>query len=228
MRVVIAEDQLITRVGLGHMLRQLGHEVLAEVGNADELLATLESVTPDAVVVDIRMPPTYTDEGLVAAEAIGRRTTDVRVLVLSQYVESSYAMRLLQGERGGLGYLLKERVFDPSVLGDALDRLAIGECVIDPEIATRLVNRRRVADPLAALTPREREVLAQLAEGHSNAAIARELFMSERTVEAHTTVLFQKLGIAASPDNHRRVQAVLAYLRSDTQGASPMRNHGSP
>jgi DNA-binding NarL/FixJ family response regulator len=228
MRIVIAEDHLITRVGLAQLLRELGHEVLAEVGTADTLLAAVETLRPDAAVVDIRMPPTHTDEGLVAAVAISTRFPATKVLVLSHYVESSYAMRLLEGDQGGLGYLLKERIADASVLDDALGRLVLGECVIDPEIVTRLLSRRRVTDPLAGLTPREREVLAQLAEGRSNTAIARELFMSERTVEAHTTMVFQKLGILASPDNHRRVQAVLAYLRSDAHGASPMRIQGSP
>jgi serine/threonine-protein kinase len=227
MRIVIAEDDLITRVGLAQILGDLGHEVIAQLTSAEALMTAISDLAPDLVVVDIRMPPTHTDEGLSAAAVIDEEAPHVRVLVLSQYVEASYTMRLLSGDREGRGYLLKERIYDPDVLADALTRLGRGECVIDPEIVNKLLNRRRAADPLAVLTTRERDVLEQLAEGRSNQAIARALFLSERTVEAHTTMVFQKLGIVASPDNHRRVQAVLAYLRADPQ-ASPIRIHGSP
>jgi serine/threonine-protein kinase len=166
------------------------------------------------VIVDIRMPPTHTDEGLVAAGAIRSEHPDVSVLVLSQYVEPSYAMRLLEEHPEHVGYLLKERVFDVAVLVDALRRLADGETVIDPTIVARLLGRRRRADPIAELSPREREVLGLVAEGMSNRAIAARLFVTERTVEAHVKQIFTKLRLDASPDSHRRVLAVVAYLRS--------------
>jgi DNA-binding NarL/FixJ family response regulator len=166
-------------------------------------------------VVDIKMPPTHTDEGLAAAETIREQHPEVAVLVLSQYIEPSYALRLLEQRPEGVGYLLKERVFDAVVLVDALRRLADGETVVDPTIVARLLGRRRRVDPLAELTEREREVLALVAEGLSNRAIAARLFVTERTVEAHVTQIFLKLGLGADADSHRRVLAVLAYLRTD-------------
>lgn len=216
MRVVIAEDHVISRVGLAQILRELGHEVVAEATTGPEAVAAVLEHRPAVAILDIRMPPTNTDEGLVAAEEVARLAPSVRVLVLSQHLEPAFALRLLADDRGGVGYLLKERILDVSVLEDALRRLVRDECVIDPEIVARLVNRPRVRNPLAALSDRERQVLGELAQGRSNAAIAKVLFMAERTVEAHTTSIFTKLGLLASPDIHRRVQAVLAYLRAES------------
>ena len=171
---------------------------------------------PDAAIADIRMPPSHTDEGLVAAQRIRAEQPEVAVLVLSQYVEPSYAMRLLEEHPERVGYLLKQRVFDVAVLVDALRRIGEGETVVDPTIVSRLVGRRRRQDPLADLTPREREVLGLLAEGLSNGAIASRLVVTERTVEAHVKQVFLKLGLEVSPHSHRRVLAVLALLRSDS------------
>jgi DNA-binding NarL/FixJ family response regulator len=213
-RVIVAEDVMLTREGIVRLLASAGFEVVAEAQDLDGLMAAVQRHQPDAVVADIRMPPSHTDEGLVAARRIRSEHPDTGVLVLSQYVEPSYAMRLIEDHPERVGYLLKERVFDVAILVDALRRLADGECVIDPTIVARLVGRRRRRDPLAELTQREREVLALLAEGLSNAAIARRLFVTERTVEAHTTQIFQKLRLEADPDSHRRVLAVLAFLRA--------------
>src|SRR5262249_6211996 len=181
---------------------------------------------PDAVIVDIRMPPTYTDEGLVAAHQIRAGHPGVGVLVLSQYVEPGYAMRLIEDRPDGVGYLLKERVFDAAILVDGLRRIDDGECVIDPTIVARLVGRRREKDPLADLTAREHEVLSLVAEGLSNTAIAKRLSVTERTIEAHTTQIFRKLGLDADPASHRRVLAVLAFLRSSAlPRRPPVRRH---
>jgi DNA-binding NarL/FixJ family response regulator len=212
-RVVVADDQMLTRAGLVHLLREAGIDVVGQGEDAQRLLDQIRVERPDAAVVDIRMPPTHTDEGLVAAERIRDEHPDVAVLVLSQYVEPSYAMRLIEHHPEGVGYLLKERVFDVAILVDALRRIADGETVIDPTIVSRLVGRRRREDPLAELTAREREVLALVAEGLSNRAIAARLVVTERTVEAHVTQIFLKLGLDTDPDSHRRVRAVLAYLR---------------
>jgi DNA-binding NarL/FixJ family response regulator len=212
-RVVVAEDAMITRQGLVRLLREAGVEVVAEAEDADALLRRISATRPDAAIVDIRMPPTHTDEGLVAAKAIRSRHPDVAVLILSSYIEPRYAMELLQEHPERVGYLLKERVFDIAVLVDALRRLGEGESVVDPTIVSRLLGRRRQSSPLDELTGREREVLELLAEGLSNRAIAGRLVVTERTVEAHVKQIFQKLDLAASPDSHRRVLAVLAYLR---------------
>ena len=214
MRVVVADDDLLTRQGIVHLLQQADIDVVAQAENAEELLRHVRLARPDAVIVDIRMPPTHTDEGLAAARTIRGEHPDVGVLVLSQYVEPSYALRLLEDRPERVGYLLKERVFDAVNLVDALRRLVDGETVVDPTIVARLLGRRRRTDPLGELTTRERDVLAQLAEGLSNRAIASRLFVTERTVEAHVTQIFQKLGLDADPDSHRRVLAVLAYLRA--------------
>ena len=214
MRVVVADDDLLTRQGIVHLLQQAGIEVVAQAEDAEALLRQVMLTRPDAVIVDIRMPPTHTDEGLVAARTIRSDHPDIGVLVLSQYIEPSYALRLLEDQPERVGYLLKERVFDAVNLVDALRRLADGETVIDPTIVSRLLGRRRRVDPLADLTARERDVLGRLAEGLSNRAIASRLFVTERTVEAHVTQIFQKLGLDADPDSHRRVLAVLAYLRA--------------
>ena len=214
MRVVVAEDVMLTRAGIVQLLRDAGIEVAAEVGDAEGLLREVRLARPDVALVDIRMPPTHTDEGLVAAQAIRANHPGVGVLVLSQYVESSYAMRLIEDHPERVGYLLKERVFHIATVVDALRRIADGETVIDPTIVSHLLGRRRRVDPLARLTEREREVLALVAEGMSNRAIASRLFVTERTVEAHVTQIFLKLRLPQTPDQHRRVLAVLAFLRT--------------
>ena len=214
MRVVVADDVMLTREGIVRLLRDAGVDVVAEAEDAEELLRHVRLTRPDAAIVDIRMPPTHTDEGLLAAQQIRAEHPDVGVLVLSQYVEPTYAMRLLEEHPGGVGYLLKERVFDVAILVDALRRIGDGETVIDPTIVSRLLGRRRREDPLAELTKREREVLGLLAEGLSNRAIAGRLFVTERTVEAHVKQIFLKLRLDVTPESHRRVLAVLAYLRA--------------
>ena len=214
MRVIVADDAMLTRVGIVRLLGDAGIEVAGEAEDARGLLRLVAAEHPDAAVVDIRMPPTHTDEGLAAAHQILASHPGVGVLVLSQYVEPGYAMRLIGDRPEGVGYLLKERVFDGAILVDTLRRIGDGECVIDPTIVARLTGRRREKDPLADLTGREREVLSLLAEGLSNTAIASRLSVTERTVEAHTTQIFRKLGLDADPGSHRRVLAVLAFLRS--------------
>ena len=214
MRVVVADDVLLTREGIVRLLRDAGIEVVAEAEDAAALLRHVRLVRPDVALVDIRMPPTHTDEGLVAAHTIRAKHPQVGVLVLSQYVEPSYAMRLLQEQPERIGYLLKDRVFDIATVVDALRRIVDGETVIDPTIVSRLVGRRRRQDPLAGLSEREREVLGLIAEGMSNRAIAARLYVTERTIEAHVTQIFQKLHLPESPDQHRRVLAVLAFLRA--------------
>lgn len=214
MRVVVADDTLVTREGIARLLRDAGVEVVAQAGDAGELLRHVAVHRPDVAIVDIRMPPSHTDEGLVAAQQIRAEHPTIGVLVLSHYVEPSYAMRLIEEQPEQVGYLLKERIFDVATLVDALRRIVDGETVIDPTIVSRLVRRRRLHDPVSDLTDREREVLGHVAEGMSNRAIASRLFVTDRTVEAHVTQIFQKLGLAESPDQHRRVLAVLAFLRS--------------
>jgi DNA-binding NarL/FixJ family response regulator len=216
MRVVVADDVMLTRQGIVTLLDEAGVDVVGEAEDAAELLRHVRRTQPDAAIVDIRMPPTHTDEGIVAAQAIRTQHPDVGVLVLSQYVEPTYAMRLLEEHPERVGYLLKERVFDVAVLIDALRRIADGETVVDPTIVTRLLGRRRRADPLGDLTEREREVLSLVAEGLSNKAIAGRLFITERTVEAHVKQIFLKLHLSATPNSHRRVLAVLAHLRAAT------------
>jgi DNA-binding NarL/FixJ family response regulator len=181
--------------------------------NSPELLRSVRLTSPDVAIVDIKMPPTHSDEGLVAAQEIRSSHPDVGVLVLSHYLDSSYALRLLEHHPARAGYLLKERVSDIAVLADALRRIAEGECVLDPTIVARLVNRPREENPLAELTDREREVLELIAQGRSNKAIGELLFLSPKTVETHIRQIFQKLGISGDPDSHRRVLAVLAFLR---------------
>ena len=218
MRVVVADDVMLTREGIAHLLVEAGIDVVAQAEDADGLLREVRLKQPEVAIVDIRMPPTHTDEGLVAAQRIRADHSTIGVLVLSQYVEPSYALRLLEEHPERVGYLLKQRVFDVAVLVDALRRIVDGETVVDPTIVSRLVGRQRRHDPLAELTPREREVLSLVAEGLSNGAIASRLFVTERTVEAHVKQVFLKLGLAVDPESHRRVLAVLAYLRSDPSG----------
>jgi DNA-binding NarL/FixJ family response regulator len=214
-RVVVADDVMLTREGIVRLLRDAGIDVVAEAEDAEGLLRHVRLTRPDAAIVDIRMPPTHTDEGLVATQRIRTDHPDVGVLLLSEYVEPSYAMRLLEEHPERVGYLLKQRVFDVAILIDALRRIADGETVVDPTIVARLFGRQRREDPLAELTAREREVLALVAEGLSNRAIARRLVVTERTVEAHIKQIFLKLGLDANPGSHRRVRAVLAYLRGE-------------
>jgi DNA-binding NarL/FixJ family response regulator len=212
-RVVIADDEVLLREGLSRLLEEAGLQVVGMVGEPEALIRKVELTRPDVVVLDIRMPPTHTDEGLVAAEEMSRLHPDVGVLVLSHYLESRYAMRLLEQQPGGAGYLLKERVSDVAVLTDALHRIAEGECVVDPTIVSRLLKRDETG-PLAELTDREAEVLKLMAEGHSNRGICAKLFLSPKTVEAHVRQIFRKLGLRESPDQHRRVLAVLSFLRA--------------
>jgi DNA-binding NarL/FixJ family response regulator len=212
-RVVVADDETLLREGLGRLLADAGITVVGKVGTAEELLRKVELTRPDVAIVDIRMPPTQTDEGLVAAREIRRTQPTVGVLVLSHYLESYYAMQLLEEHPERCGYLLKERVKDVAIVVDALERIAEGECVLDPTIVARLVGRPREQSPLDELTEREREVLGLMAEGHSNDGICRQLFLSPKTVETHVRHIFLKLGIGETGDYHRRVLAVLAYLR---------------
>jgi DNA-binding NarL/FixJ family response regulator len=214
MRVVVADDVMITRQGIVRLLRDAGVDVIAEAEDAGGLLRHVALTRPDAAIVDIRMPPTHTDEGLVAAQQIRRDHPGIGVLVLSQYVEPSYALRLIEEHPERVGYLLKDRVFDVASLVDALRRIGEGETVVDPTIVARLVGRQRRADPLGELTDREREVLSLVAEGLSNKALAARLFVTERTVEAHVKQIFLKLHLDVDPESHRRVLAVLAYLRA--------------
>jgi DNA-binding NarL/FixJ family response regulator len=214
MRVIVADDAMLTRQGIVHLLRDAGVDVVAEAEDAEGLLREVRLTRPDVALVDIRMPPTHTDEGLVAAQTIRAEHPQVGVLVLSQYVEPSYATRLIQEHPERVGYLLKERVYDIATVVDALRRIMDGETVIDPTIVSRLVGRRRREDPLANLSARERQVLGLIAEGMSNRAIADRLYITERTVEAHVTQIFQKLRLPESADQHRRVLAVLTFLRA--------------
>ncbi len=209
---------MLTREGIVHVLADAGVEVVSEAEDVHALMHAVAAARPDCAIVDIRMPPTNTDEGLVAAQQIRERYPEVAVLVLSQYVEPGYAMRLLEENPERTGYLLKDRVSDPGVLVDTMRRLHEGETVVDPAIVSRLLRRSRSPDPLEELSGREHEVLGLVAEGLSNAAIGQRLFITERTVEAHVKQIFQKLGIDQAPETNRRVLAVLVYLRS---GAAP-------
>jgi DNA-binding NarL/FixJ family response regulator len=214
LRVVIADDEVLLREGLDRLLTEAGIEVLGKVGNAGELLRKVSLTRPDVAIIDIRMPPTHTDEGIGAAVEIRSAHPETAVLVLSHYLDSRYALRLMEQHPGGVGYLLKDRVSDLALLTDALTRLQEGECVIDPTIVSRLVRPSQLRSPLDDLTEREREVLALIAEGRSNKGICERLYLSPKTVEAHVKHVLQKLDIDESPDDHRRVLAVLAYLRA--------------
>jgi DNA-binding NarL/FixJ family response regulator len=212
-RVVLAEDSVLLREGVASLLTNAGFEIVGQAGNGDELLLKVRSYMPDVAVIDIRMPPTNTDEGLRAAQAIREQHPDVGVLVLSQYVESGYALELLQGNAEGVGYLLKDRVADVNEFAAAVKRVAEGGSALDPEVISLLVGRRRGEDPVSQLTPREREVLELIAEGRSNQGIADKLVVTERAVEKHVTSIFSKLHLTTAAEDHRRVLAVLAYLR---------------
>jgi len=213
-RVVIADDEALVREGLARLLEDAGFEIAGRCGDADALLRMVDARRPDIAIVDIRMPPSRGDDGLLAAQEIRRRHPGVGVLVLSHYLDSRYAARLLEEVPEGAGYLLKDRISEVAVVADALRRINEGECVIDPTIVSRLVARKRARGPLDALTEREREVLALVAEGHSNGAIGEHLFLSRKTVDAHISQIFLKLDLRESPEHHRRVLAVLAFLRS--------------
>lgn len=216
MRVVVADDSVLLREGVVHLLREAGFDVVGQAGTAEELLLKVRSYNPDVAVVDIRMPPTHTDEGLRAAQEIREKHPQTGVLVLSQYVEPGYALELLSESAEGVGYLLKDRVMDSGDFVAAVKRVAEGGSALDPTVVSQLVGRRRRDDPLAELTPREREVLELMAEGRSNAGIAERLVITERAVEKHVTSIFGKLRLPAAAEDHRRVLAVLAYLRGKT------------
>jgi DNA-binding NarL/FixJ family response regulator len=214
MRVAIADDAVLFREGLARLLEASGIDVVGRVGDASQLLEVVEEQRPDIVITDIRMPPTHTTEGLVAAAEIRDRYPNVGVLLLSQYVETAHAIRLLERGASRIGYLLKDRVSDVKEFVDAVRRVAGGGSAIDPEVVSELLVRRRRHDLVGGLSDREREVLNLMAEGRSNAAIAAALHMSEKTVEGHVRSMFSKLDLEPAPDDHRRVLAVLVYLRS--------------
>jgi DNA-binding NarL/FixJ family response regulator len=213
-RVVIADDAMLIREGTARLLDQAGIEVVGTADDARKLMQLVAAEHPDVAIIDIKMPPTHTDEGLVAAEQIRNSHPGVGVLILSQYLEPRYALRLLEHHPEACGYLLKERVSDVAVLADAIGRIAEGECVIDPTIVARLVRRPRRQGPLDELSQREREVLALIAEGRSNLGISEAMVVSPKTVEAHIGRIFAKLGLDDAPDYHRRVLAALTFLRS--------------
>ena len=214
LKVVVAEDSVLLREGLVRLLEDSGFEVAGQAGDAEDLLRKVGAHKPNVAVVDVRMPPTHTDEGLRAAHRIRSEQPTTAVLVLSQYVEEAYALDLLSETSERTGYLLKDRVADVKSFVDAVQRVADGGSALDPEVVSLLLGRRRRADPLAALTPREREVLALMAEGRSNLSMAQALVVSERAVEKHVTSIFSKLDLTPTVEDHRRVLAVLAYLRA--------------
>ena len=212
MRVVIGEDLFLLRDGLVRLLEAHGFEVVAAVASAPELLRALTELEPDVGIVDVRLPPSFTDDGLRVAIEARRARPGLPLLVLSQYVEQLYARELLADQAGGIGYLLKDRVFSDDAFADAVRAVAAGGTVLDPEVVSRLLAKRTRSGPLATLTPREREVLSLMAEGRSNAAIAARMFVTEKAVSKHAAGIFAKLGLALSEDDNRRVLAVLAYL----------------
>jgi DNA-binding NarL/FixJ family response regulator len=213
MRVVLAEDSLLLRAGVARLLEDAGIDVVGQAGDFDDVLRKVRAHKPDVAIVDIKMPPTHTDEGLKAASIIRSEMPATAVIVLSQYVERDYAAELLAQSAVGVGYLLKDRIVDVDRFIDAVRRVAEGGSALDPEVVSEMLGRRSTG-PLDDLTPREREVLALMAEGRSNHSIARELVVTERAVEKHTTSIFGKLGLPATPEGHRRVLAVLTYLNS--------------
>jgi DNA-binding NarL/FixJ family response regulator len=213
-RVVIAEDSVLLRDGLARMLGAHGHEVVGSVDDAAGLVRLVEAESPDLVVLDVRMPPTHTDEGIRAALELRARFPELPLLVLSQYVEENYATELLSGDLSGIAYVLKDRVTDVGQFLETVDRIAAGGTAIDPEVVSQLLARTRRHEPLNDLSPREREVLGLMAEGRTNAAIASELVITERAVEKHVKSIFQKLRLPPADTNHRRVLAVLQYLEA--------------
>ena len=213
MRIVIADDAVLLREGAARLLDDAGFEVVAQAGDADDLLRKVRAHRPDVAIIDVRMPPDNTDDGLRAALTIREELPEVAIVLLSQYVEDRYLARLLARGAGGVGYLLKNRVADIERLSEAVERVADGGSVLDPEVVTQMLGRSRDQGPLDSLTAREREVLSLMAEGRTNRSIAGELFVSERAVERHVTSIFAKLDLPATEHDHRRVLAVLAYLR---------------
>ena len=214
MKLVVADDSVLLREGLVRLLEEAGFEVVGQAGDAEDLLRKVKAHKPDAAIVDVRMPPTHTDEGIRAAQEIRAELPGVGVLVLSQYVEETYARELLADDAAGIGYLLKDRVSDIDTLTDAVRRVAAGGSALDPEVVSGMLGRSREDDPLDALTPREREVLGLMAEGRSNSAIAEQLVVTDRAVEKHVTSIFSKLDLDATPEDHRRVLAVLKFLEA--------------
>ena len=212
MRVVIAEDSVLLREGAVRLLEGAGIEVVGQAGDSEELLRKVRAHKPDVAIIDIRMPPGQSDEGIRAAAEIRSSMPGTGILILSQYVEEHYVRPLLEDGAAGVGYLLKDRVADVDTFVRAVERVAAGEAVLDPEVVSEMMGRRRPEGPLDRLTPREREVLEAMAEGLTNRGIAARLFLSERAVERHVTSIFEKLGLSARPDGHRRVLSVLAFL----------------
>ena len=212
MRVIVADDSMLVREGVVRLLEEAGFEVVAKAGDGETLIRKARAHKPDIAIIDIRMPPTHTDEGLQAALAIREELPDTGVLVLSEYIEQEYAVELLGDDAAGVGYLLKDRVLDPERFADAVRRVAEGGSALDPEVVSQMLGRRRIKDPLAELTSRERNVLGLMAEGRSNRAIADTLVISERAVEKHVTSIFAKLNLPPAAEDHRRVLAVLAFL----------------
>ncbi len=214
LRVIVADDSVLFREGLVRVLVEQGFDVVAQVDNADDLIRRVGGLQPDVAIVDIRMPPTFSDEGLQAAREIASSHPGIGVVVLSQYLESTYALKLLEDGGAGRGYLLKDRVGDLDSFAAAIQRVGSGGSVVDPEVIATLVQQPSAPDVLDGLTEREREILGLMAEGRSNAGICERLVLSPRTVETHVRAIFQKLGLAPADDDHRRVLAVLTYLRA--------------
>ena len=212
MRVIVADDSVLLREGVTRLLEEAGFEVVGQAADREDLMRKTRAHKPDIAIIDIRMPPTHTDEGLQAAREIRQQMPGTGVLVLSAYLEEEYALELLGEDASGVGYLLKDRVSDGDRFAEAVRRVAEGGSALDPEVVSQMLGRRRAEDPLEELTPREREVLALMAEGRSNQAIAEALVISERAVEKHVTGIFSKLNLPPAPEDHRRVLAVLAFL----------------
>jgi DNA-binding NarL/FixJ family response regulator len=213
MRVMVADDSVLLREGVTRLLENAGHEVVAQAADRDELMRKARAHRPDVALIDIRMPPTHTTEGLQAARAIREEMPEIGVVVLSAYIEETYAVELLGEDAAGVGYLLKDRVWDGDRFAEAVQRVAEGGSALDPEVVSHMLGRRRVKQPLEELTPREHDVLALMAEGRSNQAIAEKLVISGRAVEKHVTSIFTKLKLPPAPEDHRRVLAVLTFLR---------------
>ena len=214
MRVIVADDSVLLREGVTRLLENAGHEVVGQAADRDELMRKARAHKPDVAIIDIRMPPTHTNEGLQAARAIREEMPDTGVVVLSAYIEETYALELLGEDAAGVGYLLKDRVWDGDRFAEAVRRVAEGGSALDPEVVSHMLGRRRIKEPLEELTPREYDVLTLMAEGRSNQAIAEKLVISGRAVEKHVTSIFIKLKLAPAAEDHRRVLAVLAFLRS--------------